>query len=116
MRYMLLFFADEDEWMALPEDERNAAIGRIGAWFGEHAQAGHIVEGHRLAGKRTAKHVRLGRAGRGGRPLVTDGPFAETKEALGSYAIVEVPDETAAVALAATWPGGGIVELRPLAE
>ncbi len=116
MRYMLLFFADEDEWMALPEDERNAAIGRIGAWYGEQAQAGRIVEGHRLAGRRTAKHVRLGRAGRRGRPLVTDGPFAETKEALGSYAIVEVPDEAAALALAESWPGGGIVEIWPLME
>lgn len=116
MRYMLLFFADEDEWMALLEDERNAAIGRIGAWYGEQAQAGRIVTGHRLAGRRTAKHVRLGRAGRGGRPLVTDGPFAETKEALGSYAIVEVPDEAAALALAESWPGGGVVEIRPLAE
>src|SRR5690242_16684991 len=116
MKYMLLFFADEDAWMALPEDERAAAIGRIGAWFGQHAQAGHIVEGRRLRGRSSATTVRLGAAGRGGKPLIVDGPFAETKEALGSYAIVEVADRAEAVALAESWPGGGAIEIRPVLE
>lgn len=115
MRFMLLFFADENEWMALPEDERTAAVGRIGVWFGEHARAGRIVEGHRLEGRRVATHVRLGPAGRSGKPLVIDGPFIETKEALGSYAIIAVPDRAAAIAVAESWPGGGAVEIRPLA-
>ena len=62
-----MFYADEDAWMALPEDERNAAIGRIGRWFGEHAAAGRIVEGKRLAGgKRATTTVRLGRIQRSG--------------------------------------------------
>ena len=43
-----------------------------------------------------------------------DGPLTATKEALGSYAIIEAPDHEAAVAIAATWPGGGAVEVRPL--
>lgn len=102
---------------ALPDDEREAAIGRIGAWYGQQAQVGRIVEGHRLGGTRTATSVRLGRAGRSGKPLVTDGPFAETKEAIGSYAIIEVPDHAEAVAVAESWPGGGgSVEIRPVAE
>ena len=116
MRYMLLFFADEEEWMALPEAERNDATERIGAWYGEQAQAGRIVQGHRLTGRTTAKHVRLGRAGRSGRPLVTDGPFAETKEVLGSYAIVEVADLAEAIAVAESWPAGGAVEIRPVMD
>lgn len=119
MRWMLLFYADEDEWLALPDDERTTAISQIGAWFAEHAQAGRIVEGHRLAGKREAATVRLGPAGgrgRGKKPVVMDGPFAETKEALGSYAIVDVPDRAAALAIAESWPGGGSVELRPALE
>jgi hypothetical protein len=120
MRWMLLFYADEDEWLALPEDERTAAIGQIGAWFAQHAQAGRIVDGHRLAGKREATTVRHGPAGGSGRrkkkPLVMDGPFAETKEALGSYAIVDVPDHAAALAIAESWPGGGNVEVRPVLE
>jgi hypothetical protein len=116
MRFMLMFFADESEWMSLPEDERAAAIERIGAWFGQQSQEGHIVEGCRLAGKQRASTVRLGPAGRSGKPFITDGPFIETKEVMGSYAIVEVPDHAAAVAIAQSWPGGGAVEIRPLLE
>jgi len=116
MRFMLMFFADEEEWMALAEDARAAAIERIGAWYGEQGRAGRIVEGHRLAGKRTATSVRLGFAGRSGKPIVIDGPFVETKEALGSYAIIEVPDREAALTMASSWPAGGAVEIRPIVE
>jgi hypothetical protein len=55
MKCMLLFCADEDAWGALPEEERNAAIASIGAWFGEQAAAGRIIEGRRLAGKSSAR-------------------------------------------------------------
>jgi hypothetical protein len=116
MKYMLLFFADEDAWTALPEEERAAAIGRIGAWYGHHTQAGRIVEGHRLRGKGTASTVRLGRAGRSEKPVIVDGPFIEAKEAIGSYAIIEVLNLDEASAVAASWPGGGAVEIRPVAE
>ena len=47
--------------------------------------------------------------------MVSDGPFAETKETVGSYA-VEVKDEEEAVAIAKRWPAGGLVEIRPVAE
>jgi hypothetical protein len=116
MRFMLMFYADEGEWMALPEDERTAATLRIGTWFGQQSQAGYIVEGCRLAGKQEAATVRLGPAGHSRKPVVTDGPFIETKEAIGSYAIIEVPDRAAAIALAESWPGGGAVEIRPVME
>ena len=59
--------------MALPEDERAAAIARIGEWYSEHARAGRIVEGRRLTGRGKASTVRLGRAGRSGKPFITDG-------------------------------------------
>jgi len=116
MRYLLMFYADEAEWMALPEGERNAAIGRIGQWYGGLAAAGTIVEGKRLAGgKRATTTVRLGRVQRSGdAPVVTDGPFVEAKEAVGSYAIVEVKDKAAAIEIAKTWPAGGLVEVRPI--
>jgi hypothetical protein len=118
VRYLLMFYADEDAWMALPEDERNAAIGRIGRWFGEHAAAGTIVDGRRLAGGRLATTtVRLGRIQRSGdAPIVTDGPFVEAKEAVGSYAVVEVGDRDEAIAIAKSWPAGGLVEVRPVDE
>ncbi len=102
MRYMLLFFADESAWMTLSEDERAAAIARIGEWYSYQARAARIVEGRRLRGRGEATTVRLGPAGRRGKPLVTDGPYAETKEALGSYVIIEAPDRETALAVAAS--------------
>ncbi|HEY7782326.1 MAG TPA: YciI family protein [Ktedonobacterales bacterium] len=116
MRFMLTFFADDAAWMALTEAEREEAIARIGAWYAEHARAGRIVEGHRLAPKTSARTVRLGPAGRGGAPLVTDGPFTETKEVIGSYAIIEVAGPDEALAVAQAWPAGGAVEVRPVMD
>lgn len=116
MRYMLMFFADEGAWTALPEEERAAAIGRIGAWYGQQAQAGRIVEGRRLSGKSAATTIWLGPAGRSQKPVVVDGPFLETKEAIGSYAIIEAADLDTAIAVAASWPAGGAVEIRSVME
>jgi len=114
MRYMLTFYAIEDDWLALPESERNAGIADIGQWFAEHARSGTIVEGHRLG--RGTKTVRLGRVRKKDLPMVSDGPFAEAKESVGSYAIVDVKDEGEAIAIAKRWPAGGVVEVRPVAE
>ncbi|HEX3271942.1 MAG TPA: YciI family protein [Ktedonobacterales bacterium] len=116
MKYMLLFFADEDAWMEISEEARAAAIERIGAWYGQHAQAGRIIEGRRLRGKGTATTVRLGPAGRSEEPTIVDGPFIEAKEAIGSYAIVSVADLDEAMSLAKSWPGGGVIEIRPVVE
>lgn len=118
MRYLLMFYADESAWAALPDAERTAAIGRIGQWFGGLARAGTIVDGKRLrGGKAMTTTVRLGSIQRSGdAPIVTDGPFIEAKESVGSYAVIEVPDREAAVAVAASWPAGGLVEIRPLDE
>src|SRR5438445_285799 len=94
--------------------ERNAGIADIGQWFAEHARSGTIVEGHRLG--RGTKTVRLGRVRKKDLPMVSDGPFAEAKESVGSYAIVDVKDEGEAIAIAKRWPAGGVVEVRPVAE
>jgi hypothetical protein len=114
VRYLLTFYAVEDEWMALPEAEREAGIVAIGRWFAEHAQAGKIIEGRRLG--RGTKTVRLGRVRKKDLPMVSDGPYIEAKESVGSYAVVEVKDEEEAVGIAKRWPAGGIVEIRPVAE
>jgi hypothetical protein len=116
MKYMLLFYADEAAWMVLSEEERNAAIEQIGRWYGTQVESGRLVEGRRLAGKSSARTVDLGPAGRSRTPIVMDGPFVETKEALGSYAIVEVAELDEAVREAESWPGGGLVEIRPVVE
>ena len=114
MRYLLTFYAVEDEWLALPEAERNAGIAEIGEWFAEHAKAGKIVEGHRLG--RGTKTVRHGRVRKKDLPMVSDGPFSETKETVGSYAVVDVSSEAEAVEIAKRWPAGGIVEVRLVAD
>jgi len=113
-RYLLTFYAVEDEWMALSEAERNAGISEIGAWFAAHLKAGKIVEGHRLG--RGTKTVRHGRVRKKDLPMVSDGPFAEAKETVGSYALVQVADEAEALEIAKRWPAGGIVEVRPVAD
>ena len=114
MRYMLTFYAIEDEWMALPQAERGAAIADIGRWFAEHARSGKIVESHRLG--RGTKTVRLGRVRKKDLPMVSDGPFVEAKESVGSYAVVEVENEEEAIAIAKRWPAGGVAEVRPISE
>jgi hypothetical protein len=114
VRYLLTFYADAREWMELPETEREAGIAAIGRWFAEHAQSGQIVEGRRLG--RGTKTVRLGRVRKKDLPMVSDGPFIESKESVGSYAVVEVTDEEEAIAIAKRWPAGGVVEVRPVAE
>ena len=116
LRYMLIFFADEDAWMALSDEEREAGIARIGAWYTEQARAGRIVEGCRLRGREEAVTIRLGPAGRSATPEVTSGPFSPTPESIGSYAILEVANADEAIAVASAWPGGGAVEVRPLLE
>jgi hypothetical protein len=114
VRYLLTFYAVEDEWMALPESEHDAAIAEIGQWFAEHAKSGKIVEGHRLG--RGTKTVRHGRIRKKDLPMVSDGPYAEAKESVGSYAVVQVADEAEAIEIAKRWPAGGIVEVRPVAD
>jgi hypothetical protein len=114
MKYMLLFFADEDAWMDMSEEARAAATRQIGAWYGQQAQAGRIIEGHRLRGKGTATTVQLGSAGQSAEPTIVDGPFIEAKEAIGSYAIIEAADLDVALTVAKSWPGGGVIEIRPV--
>ena len=110
MKYMLMFANHEDEIPGLSAAERGAMFQEIGAWWEEHSKAGRITSGAQLQPSHTATSVRFGE----GEPLVTDGPFIESKETVGGYAIVDVPDLDAALALARTWPARGIVEVRPL--
>jgi len=116
MRYILIFFANEDAWLALSNDDREAAIERIGDWYAEQARAGRIVEGCRLRGREEAVTVRLGPAGRSATPKITSGPFSPTPESIGSYAIINVASADEAIAVASAWPGGGVVEVWPLLE
>jgi hypothetical protein len=112
MQYMLLIYDDETTWQGLSEDVRNAVYGEYVAYTDELRKAGAYVAGDALQPVGTATTVRL----RAGEQLVTDGPFAETKERLGGYYLVDVDSIDEAVEWAAKIPAAryGSIEVRPI--
>lgn len=111
MRYLALVHVDERSWEALADAEREEVYARYRA-FAEEARAdGKLVEGEELQPTATATTVRV----QDGETFVTDGPFAELKEQVGGYFILECASIDEAVALAARIPGAahGAVEVRP---
>jgi hypothetical protein len=111
MRYLLLIHS-EAGWNELSLEEQNARRERYGA-FARSTPAGVILKADELAPTATATTVRV----RDGETLVTDGPYAETKEALGGYFLVEADSIDEAVELAKRLPeplGGGGIEIRPV--
>jgi hypothetical protein len=113
MRYMLLIHGDESSWDGLSDDERTAQYERYGKLQREMEERGHYVGGDEIDSAGTAKLVRV----RGGETIVSDGPFAETKEQFGGYFVVDC-DLDAALGYAAAIPAaeGGTVEVRPVVE
>jgi hypothetical protein len=111
MKVLALIYGEEGRWDAASEEERNAVYEGYRA-FGRNA-GDKAVDGAELAATRTATTVRV----RNGEMSVTDGPFAETKEALGGFYLLDCHDLDDAAALAAQIPGAatGAVELRPAA-
>jgi len=107
MQFLLLIYENEQRF-ATGYD--NGEMGEYMAFGKEHEAA--IKGGNALQPTNTAATVRV----RNGKPLTTDGPFAETKEQLGGYYLVEAPDRKAAAAIAAKIPGArfGSVEVRPI--
>jgi hypothetical protein len=116
MRYMLLMYRDETWWDAKPEAERTA-IRQLAIDASEPLRSrGIVLAGDPLLPTSTATTVRM----RNGKPVTTDGPFAETKEQLGGYTIVEVASLDEAIAIAVDHPlvrvGGHSIEVRPIRE
>ena len=111
MQYLLLIYEDEKRWHGLSKPELNAELGEYQA-FGKEL-GGAILGGNALQITGTAKTVRV----RDGKSVVTDGPFAETKEQLGGYYLIEAADLDEATAIAARIPGArpGSIEVRPIA-
>lgn len=113
MKYMLMFVGDDEEFTKFSPEDRKKAYDEIMKWWGEHSAAGGIIGGEELKPAPTATTIRRKSDGK---ITVTDGPFVETKESLGGYAIIEVPDLDAAIALAKTWPPLQTIEVRPIVE
>lgn len=101
MKYLLLLTGNEADWQARGEPGASEAQARLKVWWDEHVKAGRVVGGHELAATGTATTLRRD----GDRIVIVDGPFAETKEAIGGYIVIDVPDLDAAIALARTWLG-----------
>jgi hypothetical protein len=116
MKYVLMFASTKEEveqWERMPTPEQKEAYEQIFRWFEENGRAGRIANGGaELQGPHTATTVRF----KGDRPVVTDGPFLEAKEIIGGFTIINVPDLDAAIALAKSWPGRGVVEIRPIVD
>ena len=111
MRFLLLLYGDEAAELALTADERRAIVERHQAFSSELAAAGKLLGGDALTSGSSAAVIRRGGS-------VTDGPFAETKEQLGGYYVVECADRDEAIAVARHVPEspGSLVEVRPLAS
>ena len=114
MQYMLLIYGDEKQWTSLPESQMKERYAAYGRFTKELIDAGAMRGGSELAPIASATTVRL----RNGKTTTTDGPFAETKEQLGGYYVVELPDLDAAIKWAAKIPSAafGSIEIRPLAS
>ena len=112
MKYVLLFVGTMEPEERAQNPELAKAYERINQWFDTYGKAGKIVGGHELKGPDTATTVRF----RDGKPMVTDGPYVESKEVIGGYAELEVADLDEALEIAKTWPGQMGVEVRPVVE
>ena len=113
MRYLLLCCIEEKRWEAIPEAQRGGIMRKYGELLESLDRSGQHLASAQLQPVATATTIR----GRNGKPAVTDGPFAETKEQLGGYHLVECKDLDEAIAIAKripTIPYGGAVEVRPL--
>lgn len=112
MQVMLLIYSNEAAWAALSEAEKGAAFGAYMAYSAALREAGVMRGGDPLLPSSMAHTVRI----RDGAPQVLDGPYAETKEQLAGYYLIEVPDMQTALHWAARCPGAahGVMEVRPI--
>jgi hypothetical protein len=119
VRYALLIYGDDSEWVDLPDEEKMALRAtEIPEWvalFPELQKADPEVTGKELDGRATAKVVHVTEDGE---RVVTDGPFAETKEILGGVFLLDLPDLDEAIRLAALIPSAkrGSIEIRPVLQ
>jgi hypothetical protein len=114
VKYLCLGYIDESLWDDLPESEGNAIMDRCFAYQDELTRNGHFVGGELLQAPRNSATLRF----RDGAVTVTDGPFAETKEQLGGFLLLEARDLNEAIQLVSRHPGVrvGPWEIRPVED
>jgi len=115
MKYMLLTYLDEKAWLALDAAEQQRLMNECGPHVRELLAAKKLLAGAPLHPTSTATTVRY----RGGKRVLTDGPFAETREQLGGYTIIEARDLDDAIAIATGFIGTSdiaTIEVRPIVD
>jgi hypothetical protein len=111
MKYMFLLYGEENTWAAMSDPERDAVLAQHGRLAAELEAAGKKVGGEELAPGHTATTLRLD----GSEAVITDGPFAESREQLGGFYVFECADLDEALAWARKIPMlGGAIEIRPV--
>ena len=114
MKYLCLGYKDEKKWESMSKNERDAFLEECFAFHDTLRKNGHWIGGEALQSVRTATTLRS----QNGKVLITDGPYAETKEQLGGILIFEADDLNDALQLMSKHPGlrAGSFEIRPAAE
>lgn len=114
MKYILMIYGDENEWANVTPEEMARIYAEHGAYAEAMTEAGVLRGGEELKPTSTATTLRFS----GGRPTTVDGPFAESKEQLGGFYMIEVESLDEALEWAAKMPGMtfGSVEVRPINE
>ncbi|HJW93940.1 MAG TPA: YciI family protein [Thermoanaerobaculia bacterium] len=114
MKYLLLIYDDPKVWASFTEEEVGKYMGEYRALSQAISESGQMLSGAQLQPVSTATSVQV----REGKRLVHDGPFAETREVLGGFYLVEAKDLDEAIGIAARIPSAkvGTIEVRPLVE
>lgn len=112
MQYLLMLYANEAGWDAMTEAQQAQGAAAYAAYTEALQKAGALKGANRLRPSSTATTVRIA----DGKSQVLDGPFADSKEQLGGYYLIEAADLDAAIAWAGRCPGAGhgVVEVRPV--
>jgi hypothetical protein len=114
MKYLCLIYENEKAWETMPPTQSEAIMNEYFAFTGDIQKSGKLVAGEALQPTPTATTVRV----RNGKVSTTDGPFAETKEQLGGFYLIESKDLNEAIQVAARIPSArlGAVEVRPVVD
>ncbi|MGH7503260.1 MAG: YciI family protein, partial [Longimicrobiales bacterium] len=109
-----LIYSVETQWQNMPRDDRKKLIGEYLAFTDDIRKSGHYLGSNPLDPTSTASTVRV----KNGEVTVTDGPFAETREQLGGYFLIEARDTVDAIHVASRIPGArfGCIEVRPIVQ
>jgi hypothetical protein len=110
MQYLLMIYVNEEGWTQLTPAEQEQGVAAYMAYTETLRKAGALVGVNRLAGSASAARVRVD----DGKPRVLNGPYADSKEQLGGYYLIDVPDLDTAISWAARCPGAshGVIEVR----